>query len=199
MMRIRTRQQGQRGFNLIEAAIVLGIVGLIVGGIWVAAAAVYENLRTGRGTQQLLQTAQAIRSLHASQTTITTGDITASMAAAKALPSDMVVDTTPLTAVNPWQGAVLVVGVATAGTSGGPGYWIIFNGLPTSACIDLAVRNSGQGRDAGLEAVSLAATAQSTLAGNAGSAPPTTVATAAAACTAATSINSAAFLFRLRS
>ena len=31
------------GFSLIETAIVLGIVGLVIGGIWVAAAAVFTN------------------------------------------------------------------------------------------------------------------------------------------------------------
>ncbi len=34
----------RRGFNLIEAAIVLGVVGLVVAGIWVAAAALSEKL-----------------------------------------------------------------------------------------------------------------------------------------------------------
>jgi hypothetical protein len=34
-----------RGFNLIEAAIVLGVIGLVVGGIWVAASTVNQNLK----------------------------------------------------------------------------------------------------------------------------------------------------------
>jgi hypothetical protein len=38
----------RRGFNLIEAAIVLGVIGLVIGGIWVAAAAVTENRRKGQ-------------------------------------------------------------------------------------------------------------------------------------------------------
>ncbi len=33
----------RRGFSLIESAIVLGVVGLVVAGIWVAAANMYEN------------------------------------------------------------------------------------------------------------------------------------------------------------
>jgi type II secretory pathway pseudopilin PulG len=32
------RRQSQQGFNLIEAAIVLGVIGLVIGGIWVGAA-----------------------------------------------------------------------------------------------------------------------------------------------------------------
>lgn len=32
-----------RGFNLIEAAIVLGVIGLVIGGIWVAASEVNKR------------------------------------------------------------------------------------------------------------------------------------------------------------
>jgi hypothetical protein len=35
----------RRGFNLIEAAIVLGVIGLVIGGIWVAAASVQREIR----------------------------------------------------------------------------------------------------------------------------------------------------------
>lgn len=38
----------RRGFSLIEAAIVLGIVGLVIGGIWTAASAVQARLRVSR-------------------------------------------------------------------------------------------------------------------------------------------------------
>ena len=38
----------RRGFNLIEAAIVLGVVGLVIGGIWVAAAAVSESRKQAK-------------------------------------------------------------------------------------------------------------------------------------------------------
>lgn len=35
----------RRGFNLVEAAIVLGVVGLVIGGIWTAASAVSFNTK----------------------------------------------------------------------------------------------------------------------------------------------------------
>ena len=38
-------RRSQKGFNLIEAAIVLGVVGLVIGGIWVAASAVSRQHR----------------------------------------------------------------------------------------------------------------------------------------------------------
>ncbi len=42
------------GFSLIESAIVLGIVGLVLGGIWLAAATVSENHKVSKMTEGLL-------------------------------------------------------------------------------------------------------------------------------------------------
>lgn len=47
-----SRQKQKAGFSLIEAAVVLGVVGLVIGGIWVAAAAVAENQRQSTVLQQ---------------------------------------------------------------------------------------------------------------------------------------------------
>lgn len=43
----------RKGFNLVEAAIVLGVVGLVIGGIWVAASAVSENMKVKRLSEGL--------------------------------------------------------------------------------------------------------------------------------------------------
>ncbi len=48
----------RRGFSLIEIAIVLGIVGLVVAGIWVAAAALNENRRIQETSSFLLRVSQ---------------------------------------------------------------------------------------------------------------------------------------------
>ena len=48
MFSISASRKYALGFNLIEAAIVLGVIGLIIGGIWVAAAAINENLKVNR-------------------------------------------------------------------------------------------------------------------------------------------------------
>lgn len=60
--------QRQRGFNLIEIAIVLAVVGLIIGGIYTAASAVTENNRRRNTQTQLLTIVQNIRTTFASQT-----------------------------------------------------------------------------------------------------------------------------------
>jgi type II secretory pathway pseudopilin PulG len=57
------RKFKQRGFNLIEAAIVLGVVGLVIGGIWIAAAAVNKNYKINQTQQGVLEIIQRIRQL----------------------------------------------------------------------------------------------------------------------------------------
>lgn len=49
-----TRQNHKRGFNLIEAAIVLGVVGLVVGGIWISASAVSDHFKVSKTASGLL-------------------------------------------------------------------------------------------------------------------------------------------------
>ena len=43
--------QNKKGFSLIESAIVLGVVGLVIGGIWVAAASIRENMLINKTVQ----------------------------------------------------------------------------------------------------------------------------------------------------
>ncbi len=58
------RANGEQGFTLTEVAIVLGIIGLILGAIWVAAAAVYTNMRTSKTTTEMLSIVQNVRAMY---------------------------------------------------------------------------------------------------------------------------------------
>lgn len=51
----RPTHTSRHGFSLIEAAIVLGIVGLVIGGLWIATASVREAERTDRAISLALQ------------------------------------------------------------------------------------------------------------------------------------------------
>lgn len=198
MVTLPRSKRSASGFTLIEAAIVLAIIGLVAGGIWVAASSVYENLRTSRASEQLLAAVQQIRSLHATQGTIASGDVTVSLAQARVFPQDMFDSSTDTSPANPWQGAVLVYGVAAITGGLGPGFWVIYNGLPQSSCIDMVARNTGQGRDTGMVGVNIAAAAVTTTPSGLGNeTAPVSVSTAATDCSAATG-NSVGFLFRLK-
>lgn len=146
--------RSMRGFTLTEAAIVLGIVGLILGAIWVAAAAVYSNLRVSTTSNQLLQMVQSIRSLHATQNTVDaglTGMANGALIVAKAgaVPKDMLDDPAAPTAVaNVWGGDVYVD--AAQAILPDDAFTITYNEVPVASCSDLLTRNTGSGRDGGL-------------------------------------------------
>lgn len=51
---IEKKYNTTHGFSLIEAAIVLGVVGLVIGGIWVAASSVSENRKIAQMASDIL-------------------------------------------------------------------------------------------------------------------------------------------------
>ena len=181
-----------RGFTLTEAAIVLGIVGLILGAIWVAAASVYANLRVKQTSEQLLQIAQGIRALHATNTTIPAATTMIQLARAGVIPKDMLDDAVNPTAVtNIWGGVMTAQNVRTTNVVAGDAFVITFPNVPQQACVDLAVRNSGQGRDAGLIGIAAAAATATAF--------PISTAAAIAICpSTAAAGNPISFTFRLR-
>ncbi len=186
-------QKGKiRGFTLTEAAIVLGIVGLILGAIWVAAASVYENLRVSTTSNQLLQIVQAVRSMHATQSTVDS-DISAILVArAGGIPSDMVVKDSSgaVTAVRDvWAGDVTI----DAATYSVPydSFAITFSAVPQSACSNLLIRNTGAGRDSGLIGAGSAVSTSTSF--------PMTLTQAIAACSNTSAAgNNVVFTFRLK-
>lgn len=69
MTQVATTRSSQsiRGFTLTEIAIVLGIIGIILGAIWAAAAMVYENNRTKQAREQTLTIINNWRSIYGSR------------------------------------------------------------------------------------------------------------------------------------
>ena len=57
------RHTKKRGFNLIEVATVLGVVGLVVGAIWVGAAALRENMAVKSIKEGIFITANNIQNM----------------------------------------------------------------------------------------------------------------------------------------
>jgi prepilin-type N-terminal cleavage/methylation domain-containing protein len=143
-----THRQRRRGFTLTEIAIVLGIIGLILGAIWVAAAAVYNNLRVSHANTEILQIAQAVRGLYgnASSTGVIANTIlTPTLINAKTVPSDMVnVAGTGL--IDPFPGGT--TGVLTPTTA--DSFTIEMTDVPNDACINLLMSVAGSNRDPGL-------------------------------------------------
>lgn len=143
------RAQAQAGFNLIEAAIVLGIVGLIVGGIWAAAASAYENMRQQAASKNLLSLAQNIRGFYAQNPSDTIDTDLENLFSLGLLPADMVVGTTGShTLRHQWGGDVTLTDATTS--SGLASFQITFNKMNSEACRNFIMRNSNAARGSGL-------------------------------------------------
>ena len=137
-----------RGFTLTEAAIVLGIVGLILGAIWVAAASVYSNMRVNTANKQLMTIVQNVRSLYASSATMDAAATMAQLISAGVFPGDTNPGSPAGHATNGWGGDIVVAPQTL--TVAGDSFSVSFASVPQQACTQLAIANSGQGRDAGL-------------------------------------------------
>lgn len=189
----RFKNPATKGFTLTEAAIVLGIVGLILGAIWVAASAVYNNMRVEAANKQLMTIVQNVRSLYATSTQMDNAT-TAQLASAGVFPSD----TNPGSGApqNSWGGNITVArNAAGAGLCPtiGDCFSVSFAGVPQGPCIKMGVANGGQGRDSGLVGISNAAvTAETNVGANA-----TPANFLGGPCSAATG-NTIVFTFRLK-
>lgn len=153
------KSESRGGFTLTEAAIVLGIVGLILAAIWSAAGSVYRSQRVSQTAQQLTQMVQNIRSMYASSARIEGGMTDEQLQSLKntgVFPKDMLTqDKSQL--VDLWGGKVEVKdpedkpeGCADVDYTC---FQVTLNNVPKDSCSELLVRMGGLGRDAGLNGI----------------------------------------------
>lgn len=135
-------QKWQQGFNLIEAAIVLGMVGLVVGGIWIAAAAVKEKRNLVTAEEAVLQINDAVVSLFRNlpwpysvytgmnDVLIASGKMNSALVCGAACMKD------------PWGGDLEVNAYSTE--------WVVyFRSISPSTCVNLVTRLSAQAPTSG--------------------------------------------------
>lgn len=146
-MTVRARQH-QAGFNLIEAAIVLGIVGLIVGGIWAAASSAYENMRQQTASKQLLALVQGIRGYYAQAGTDTFDTNASNIVNLGLAPNDMVINAGGTPSLRHQWGSTVTF-TATAVTNYAT-FGIVFNNLKREQCANLLSRVANAARGSGL-------------------------------------------------
>lgn len=135
------RRHGRRGFNLIEISIVLAVIGLVIGGIYVAASALSENNRRLNLRKLVLQTALRVREVYAYQPYFT------------APTDDQIKKLGLFPTVDDNKGAFLSVygyKIRLADQNqcacGMQNFYLSFYGLPTDACIDLLSGLFGNGQ-----------------------------------------------------
>lgn len=100
-----------RGFSLIEAAIVLGIVGLVIGGIWVAASTVSRNMTNSRMLEATLVMIEKAQRIYKGKPPFSgSTDLDATFIAAGIVPRDLVNGTSIR---SPWGGTITIGGNST--------------------------------------------------------------------------------------
>lgn len=164
------QQKFRRGFSLIEAAIVMGVVGLVVGTIWVISANVNEASRINRLILQTTLLSQNIRNYYsgralptgaAGETTAAT--FTATLETRGVMPKDICNDSCVSTAaaqsVNEYSGTVRV---SIVNTSPYNTYDIALASIPYSACTKAISQMSTRAAELGLTTVTIASTSIST-------------------------------------
>lgn len=103
-----------RGFTLTEVAIVLGIIGIVLGAIWSAAKMAYENQRTKTAREEILAIVNGWRSIYGGRQldTINQNDVTQLSVNVGFVPNEMLTGSNPCVPggsaatcniIGPWQ------------------------------------------------------------------------------------------------
>jgi type II secretory pathway pseudopilin PulG len=130
-------RQRRRGFNLIEAAIVLGVIGLIVGGIWVSAAAMMESYKVNKTVEGVFTIARNTQDLISARDAQAIGDnvyVTDTVRAAGGIPGDWVNGTT---IKHPFGGAV-PIGQSLGAQ--GELFYVGIQAVNKSVCVNLVTK-----------------------------------------------------------
>jgi hypothetical protein len=130
----------------ISLAIVLGIIGIILGAIWTAASMVYENMRAGQATGQVLTIVNNWRLVYGAKRVDVADwtDITSATINNLFLPADMIQTGNTSYGVGPWTNSqVYVYGYQTYN-----GIIVAYKNLSGSACNRLANAVAGQNSQA---------------------------------------------------
>ena len=153
-------QQKSHGFNLIESAIVLGIIGAIVALIWISTDSVYETSKKKQINEQLLRIIQNTRALYAALPDIgnaAPANLTSAIAAV-VMSNDMLFVNPPAASadtINPWYsnggGNITIIAPVANATS----FIIGFGSLPRNSCVDLIAKSGSFLPNAGLTSISV--------------------------------------------
>ncbi|MGE4351411.1 MAG: hypothetical protein AB7E52_04390 [Bdellovibrionales bacterium] len=160
----RSSPFSQTGLSLLEAAIILAITGLVLGGIWTAATSVTFNRQINATVGDMIQITQNIRVLYRNQSQFsgtsgfTTGNnITSKMLDMNVVPDSLIDPNSTTTLRTPWKTPLVIQVGSTLRT-----FEINFRAtLPTDVCLALVSRSIGPMRDKGLTGITVNGTTYS--------------------------------------
>ena len=120
---------------------VLGILGIVLSVIWVAAESVYRMLKNSNETREILSIAQNAHMLLTPQQDIGAGFLTQAFVASGVIPKDMIVypgDSTGQTVLSPWGTQVQIASQSNWGGLSDPkAYEIVYWNLTTAECANI--------------------------------------------------------------
>lgn len=147
-------QRKIRGNSLTEVAIVVGVMGVILGGIWAAANYVLEQVKKERFAEQVTMVVNNVRAFYQNQPGIkgTTDDVTADVVENKLVPKEMVASST--TATHAWGKKFTVAPIVEDGTYK-QSFKITFEDLKQDPCISVAYYLTGSKAPVGLTDISI--------------------------------------------
>jgi len=189
----------RQGYTLIEIAIVLGVMGSIVAGLFIVAEIAQYRVMTNRASDELNLIADNMRNFYVAQNVSVaalgvncTINYSAAAVSQGLFPKEMV---SGGFANNPWNDGVatntaqvgLTSNIVACPTVQGPVQIVVeYTNIPAEACTDLVTRNSLSGRETGLQEIQVNAAVVG-IAGNTGATPlPVDPITSKAHCTSAT-------------
>jgi len=123
-----------RGFSLVEAAIVLAVVGVVIGAIWVGAAKMIEDYKvdkTVEGVLEIVRNTQKLISIRDSEVIGNNQRLTATLIASSVQPKDWIHGTN--TIKNQFSGKVEVYNLVISDNN----FNVRLYGIPVSSCIAL--------------------------------------------------------------
>lgn len=150
-MMTQRRGDRRRAFSLTEMAIVTGIMGLVLGAVWVGVSQVRTNSATIDTVKQVLSLANNVRVLYDGKSSFASGvdgrDIASSLISAGAVPREMLDSNDSTQMRNAWSGQVHILAFSNGI------YRIQYENLPRTVCTDLATQLSGTRGDGSPQAV----------------------------------------------
>lgn len=144
------RPKRWRGFTLTEVAIVLGVIGLILGGLWIAINNVRENRKVSLGVTEIATIVHNIRELYAERSGFTLpndSEVSATLMNSGVFPAEMINAAAAHPISNPWGGYTLL----WINHGGVPNsFWISMYNLTKLGCADIASAVGASGSVSGL-------------------------------------------------
>lgn len=135
------RTNHKRGFTLVEASIVLGVVGLVIGGIWMASSELRLSQKVNTAQDEILSVVQHARSLYSSGHIADPGEeVQGVFINMGVFPKQMVSGSN---VVSPWDTTVSV-SVADDQLD------LAFADIPKAACVKLAMGLAAKDAEMGL-------------------------------------------------